>query len=485
MKSLAVLLLLAVITAPVTAQDDAAAAWRSLAATDSEAAFRLIEQNHPGAVPALGDTEFLDLLRTARSNVEARLPRVTGYDGYAALMAGLATDFRDGHIWSTPLLQKTQRTWAGLIIVRQGGQWIVGHQDTSRGETAVAGARLVGCDGVDAETWAKQRVGMFRGDPRVEAQLAASGPWLLLDDANPFLTRPTECTFRGDDASEHGVRLSWRGISTRALETAVGSAYERPRAGMSVTAFEGGQWIALETLGSAAADVVAQVERQADALRAAPMVVLDLRGNGGGNSAFANAIARTLIGEDALAAVQASLDRECAGQYWRVSDDNLAALRRWRASIEQRVDAPTLAGVDELIIDVERALDTGGQFAPALPACAPTAHRATLNDGSFPATAAMTGRLIVLTDRHCFSSCLIAVGLFRQLGATHVGEATDLSTRYMEVREITLPSGLRTFSTLQKVTLGIGDFGPYEPHVPYPGPLADTAALKAWVAALR
>jgi hypothetical protein len=55
----------------------------------------------------------------------------------------------------------------------------------------------------------------------------------------------------------------------------------------------------------------------------------------------------------------------------------------------------------------------------------------------------------------------------------------------MEVREITLPSGLRTFSTLQKVTLGIGDFGPYEPHIAYPGPLADTAALKAWVAALR
>ena len=70
------------------------------------------------------------------------------------------------------------------------------------------------------------------------------------------------------------------------------------------------------------------------------------------------------------------------------------------------------------------------------------------------------------------------------LGALHVGEATDVTTRYMEVREIDLPSGLWTFSTLQKVALGPGDFGPYEPAVAYPGSLAEDDKVKAWVAAL-
>ena len=59
-----------------------------------------------------------------------------------------------------------------------------------------------------------------------------------------------------------------------------------------------------------------------------------------------------------------------------------------------------------------------------------------------------------------------------------------MSTRFMEVREIVLPSGLRTFYTLQKLALGLGDFGPYEPDVRYPGSLADTGQLEAWVAAL-
>jgi hypothetical protein len=47
-----------------------------------------------------------------------------------------------------------------------------------------------------------------------------------------------------------------------------------------------------------------------------------------------------------------------------------------------------------------------------------------------------------------------------------------------------LPSGLRTFSTLQKVAVGLGDFGPYQPQLVYPAALADTDKVKAWVAAL-
>ena len=96
----------------------------------------------------------------------------------------------------------------------------------------------------------------------------------------------------------------------------------------------------------------------------------------------------------------------------------------------------------------------------------------------------MQGRLILVTDRACFSSCLMAADFFRRLGALHVGEATDMSTRYMEIRDVVLPSGLRTFSTLQKVAIGTGDFGPYEPNIAYPGPMHLHDNLKSWVAAL-
>ena len=133
---------------------------------------------------------------------------------------------------------------------------------------------------------------------------------------------------------------------------------------------------------------------------------------------------------------------------------------------------------------MEAAVEQGRAFSPALPQCARGSLAAMPQAPSELPTSAMAGRLIIVTDRTCFSSCLLAIEMFRRLGALHVGEATDMSTRFMEVREILLPSGLRTFSTLQKVAVGLGDFGPYEPKIVYPGALHDEQKLKAWVAAL-
>jgi hypothetical protein len=472
--------------ARATAQSPAVEAWRQLARADAEAALRLIEENHPAAAPSLGDTIFQRYLRTARANVETRLPQVGDYDGYTALMSGLAAEFRDGHIWSTARVQKQRRGWAGILLGRQAGQWIVTEHETVEDEASLVGARVVACDDVDVDAWSRERIGRFRGDPTIGSTLAASAPWLLLDDGNPFLDRPTSCTFVPRDGVERRVVLRWRGVGVRELETALSRAYQRPRAGMGVQQFAGGWWISLETLGPSAAAVVSDVERHAAALQNSPVVVLDLRGNGGGNSAYANAIAAALFGREALASLAGSFAAaECSGAFWRASANNRAAIAAYRDAAERRGDAGSIAQLDALLRGFDEALAAGDAFTPTLPACAPTAQpMPEPTPVSFP-DSPMTARLVVVTDRHCFSSCLIAVAIFRALGATQVGEATDVSTRYMEVREIVLPSGLRTFSTLQKVSIGVGDFGPYDPHVLFPGSLADTDALKEWVARQR
>lgn len=94
----------------------------------------------------------------------------------------------------------------------------------------------------------------------------------------------------------------------------------------------------------------------------------------------------------------------------------------------------------------------------------------------------MKGRLILLTDNACFSSCLDVTEDFRDLGALHVGQTTDADTRFMEVREQYLPSGYSLFSTLQAVSSDVPrGLGPYDPKVVYDGDIADTAALEAWI----
>lgn len=464
------------------AQTPLASAWQAIARADVDAALALVGESHPGAAPELGDIQFQQRLAQARQHAEARLPKVADVDGYNALMAGLANDFGDGHIWSSALYPASRRRWAGMVVVKRGGDWVVAAQQAAAGEPALKDALIESCDGVPVDRLATDRIGQFSANPAIGAAMAKKAPLLLLDDRNPFVPLLKSCRFQLNGAPiDHA--LQWRTVAARDLEKAVIEASPPSTAGMGISDFAGGKWIAIESLDPSAAAVVDAVEAQLPALRVAPMVVIDLRGNGGGNSNYTTQIARLLVGEKRIAPLLGKT-AACGGMYWRASPGNAEALLAFAAARAKdgggRADG--WAGQAE---GLRQALTTGQRFYPALPACAS-------KSGVAPppppperlAPSMMRGRLVLVTDRYCFSSCLIATEQFRQLGALHVGETTDAATRYMEVREIRLPSGLRTFSTLQKVAIGSSDYGPFAPAIVYPGALSDSAALKAWVASL-
>jgi hypothetical protein len=76
---------------------------------------------------------------------------------------------------------------------------------------------------------------------------------------------------------------------------------------------------------------------------------------------------------------------------------------------------------------------------------------------------------------------LIAVDTLRNFGAVQIGHATGYNTHYSEGREILLPSGVATFSTLQAIITGAPQkVGPFEPEYVYAGDIADTAAVERW-----
>jgi hypothetical protein len=462
-----------------------ARAWHDLAAADAAAALALIEENHPAAAPELGDKVFLARLAQARTHVAERLPKVSTYGGYSALMNGLAAEFGDGHIRAGAQVHFRVGKWAGLLPVRRGGRWVVGLQEAAAGEADVRDAEIVACDGVPFDRWARARIGQFGGDAQLEAELARRAPAMLLDDANPFLAKPVACTFRLAAGGTQQLALSWRPVLAAALDEKIGKIVKRPSPGMGIQPFAGGYWINLGNLGPAASKVVQAAQEQHAALLSAPMVVVDMRGNGGGNSAYAVQLARILQGEARVNALDVA-GNTCSGQHWRASPDNLANIKGWRDQAVQRGDKDTAAWYEDFIGPMEQALASKRSFAPDLPACAAATAAQRPHEDKVPdaVTAAMKGRLVLVTDRYCFSSCLIATSTFRRLGAQHVGETTDRGTRYMEVREIMLPSGMRTFSTMQKVALSASDYGPYEPEIVYPGDLADDTALQKWVADL-
>ena len=477
-RSAAWLVWCACVAVPVRAvgQEQSAAAWRQLTAADVETAYAIIAQNHPGAAPAAGDSAFWRTLALAGEAARARAQRVNSYEGWLATLRAFAAAFSDPHISLQTRLSVSAVRWPGLVVGRQGAGTVVVSRDSAWTDLPSVGARLVSCDGADVERLSGERLGVYRGTWEIASQQVRNTPFLLVDDGNPFLTQVSRCVFR-EDGGAREIALLWRNIGVAALQERLRAAAPIGRAGFGVRRVGDGWWIGLQALTDLSQPVLDSVAVYLGTMHAAPWVVVDVRGNGGGNSAWGVRLANQLVGEGRVSAAMRRAERDFAGPLCGTS---------WRASpaVEETLESyirnqgPGAEQWRRDLDSVRAARAAGRELGPMPRPCPPAASAPA---GALPVPR-MKGRLVLLTDHACFSSCLLLAGLFRAIGATHVGEATDFSTRYMEVRGLPLPSGLGSFATLQKVAFGAPSrLGPFDPEVLYPGRIDDTGALERWI----
>jgi hypothetical protein len=212
----------------------------------------------------------------------------------------------------------------------------------------------------------------------------------------------------------------------------------------------------------------AAIAEAADALRqhTPALLVLDLRGNGGGAAAPGDAVLAAIWGEQALPA----LDRRRAkASLWRVSDGVIDNLQTRRARIATRYPQE-LPDFDRLL-DGLRAAQRQGEALYRDPL--PSAATGTPPRGG-PA------RIVAITDGACISACLDFMDrLLEGPGVEQVGQPTGADTLYTEVESVPLPSGRATLLLPMQRLEGRqrGAMQAYAPHV-Y---LADDAAVSAWL----
>lgn len=458
-------------SSPAAAQDDAER-WHEVTRGDVEAAYQQLIEDHPALSTSINDAELRARLEAGRSLALERAAQVSSIEGYAATMAGLANVVGDKHVWSRVTEPARSVRWAGILTARHGERFVVVEHDGADEDASLAGAALVSCDGVAADEIAAAKLGGFRAVWSIEAQRIQNAPLLLVDDGNPFVLRPQTCIFERDGERVEQPLL-WREIARTDLAPHIRRAQNRGAPGHGVRAFDGGMWISLQTLNAEAVAVVAAAREHRSDLRAAPIVVVDMRGNGGGSSNYGDQIARVLFGDARFNHVIRS-GGGC-NVVWRVSPRNVAQMRTYQERF--RDSNPDFAGeMRRAVQRAERAQAAGREFTG--PTECPNGRAGS---GTPPAQAA-TGNIVLLTDNACFSSCLLVADNFRRLGALHVGQATDAATHYFEVREDLLPSGLSYFSTLQAFSPGsLAQLGPFTPDAAYDGDMADTAALEGWI----
>ncbi|MBW8303459.1 MAG: peptidase S41 [Brevundimonas sp.] len=422
--------------APTPAPDD----WGAALAQDARAFHDVILDSHPGPVDA-ENTGFNPHLEAGLETALERARTADSYEDWYFALQEYAASFNDGHLsltnWAGMGHQWTAH-WPGFLTGLRTGPDGERHEVVFSRDPAAPpeGAVLIGCDGRPAEALAAEIIGRGAGRWSLPSRRAIFASTLFVDQHNPWVRRAEQCEFRvGTETRSYP--LTWRELPDAVRDEGFAAARSpRYTAPIELRAWSGGQWIGLGGFNGdpASADGMAltalqsAVEARVDEIREAPAVVFDLRGNGGGSSAWINALATTLWGE---AEVKAR-SPEAEAVDWRTSEKNLATIEEYKVMMGSNPEV--LAWLTAIADGLSAAREQGRPLwrqpeeeeAAAVPPAGPSPMKA---------------RVWVLTDSGCASACLDAVDLLKALGATQVGQETSGDTAYMELREEPLPGG--------------------------------------------
>jgi hypothetical protein len=262
-------------------------------------------RDHPGAVDAQNPA-FRKWLNEGLGESLAQAARARTYGDYWWAMREYVAGFNDGHVFieqregvpSLPL------RWPGFLTRELNGAQVV----TSRTDDAslpALGSRLVSCDGVSADQLTADLVGRFRGRWNLASQREAHAWRLFVDASNPYVRQPGRCLFR-TGAQVKSFELQWRDLPQQEFEVRSRAVTQPVGGRVEVRPFrQRGLWVSLGSFSSdpasdahrALEQVVATLNSSQARLAAADIIVLDVRGNGGGSSAWGERIAGALWGE--------------------------------------------------------------------------------------------------------------------------------------------------------------------------------------------
>jgi hypothetical protein len=218
-----------------------------------------------------------------------------------------------------------------------------------------------------------------------------------------------------------------------------------------------------------------ELEAKRGAMRSS-RIILDLRGNHGGNSAWGNEIARAIWGEPWVDRIDGSFDKTVD---WRASDANIEHMRRM-VERERRAGLMESAAYWTLALEAMERARSRGQ------ALARFEDRPKEIAGPPPSNP-IQGKVFLLTDSECASACLDFADLVRRLpGVVHIGLPTSADAIYIDNTYAPLPSGLAGLGYSLKVYRNRvrGNNEWYEPQLRWPGGPMTDQTLAEWVSSI-
>jgi hypothetical protein len=451
--------------------------WVLLTQRDLQVIHDTLAANHPGPVDPQSDV-YKRRLEEGLQVAKAQAAAARNYSDYTRAVRRYVNGFRDGHISARFLLVSERLSWPGFLVGRDadGKIRVLAAAENSN---VPKGAELIACDGMTTEQLMKERLDPYYWNADIPHERWDNLPKLLQFEPGDTQRRIASCTVAIEGVTK-SVDLQWGSVSRETIVRYV-QQMQPPSPTLGLQKRQGVWFISLPSfnyfgVGTAGITaLISDITAQAAELRAGT-VVFDMRGNGGGNSAWGEKVASPFWGERAVEQVVDSFDWTVD---WRVSSDNIAHLN----SVVERTQRDGLTEAAQSWAQARDALVDAQKKGQSL---ARVAEPPTSSTGRAPESL-VTGRVFLLTDGACASACLDFTDVVRRLPkVTHVGLPTSADAVYIDNTETILPSGLAVFSYSLKVYRNRvrANNEWYEPAIRWPGGVMSDAALTAWIVQL-
>jgi len=485
--------------APALAQDAPAApatpeGWRELALSDLAAARDILTVQTP--VPFDTDNPtYPAWLEEGYAQAEARAREARDAAGHFYALAFYLNGFNDPHLDVNPVSNLSAAQWPGFVAASREGGALVVMRDENDPDAPPVGAQILSCEGRTLASLAEERLYPYVLNARLALDRRRAVSRLFLERSIPGAPAPRACRIAVDGA-ERDITLRWRALPDPA--EAYWAAYQDASTGAGAQwgvsePAPGVTWIGIPTFASGSEtapqleQLIRDINARGDAMRAGRAIVIDVRGNGGGNSQWADRIARAIFGDRPLRRAESAASSTSAVD-WRASPENIAYWREWVTTVaipEFGAESEAVDFAENAINGMERALNRTPplwrQGSPLVSRGGGLTQRRPRGEAApFPA------RVYVLSNGTCGSSCLnFADTVLFVPGVQLIGSATAGDGPYMEVRNVPLPSGLAALTIPQKVWRGMGRgaLEAYEPDIAYDGAW-DDASVRAWTMGL-
>lgn len=434
--------------------------WTQATANDLHAMRDLLVENTPQYIDRY--KPFMDWLDKGLQPSLLLAKKADTEAGYYYTLAYYAEGFHNGHIHVD--IGKLPYLYAGLLLQYQNGEYTVKYRDLTFSDLPPLNAKLLSCGKQPAQSIVDHDIISYRFIPKLEASYNKSANYLFFD-ANPFRDYAKECGFEVN-GKKHSYSMTWKKVSSDEASHEI--KLFQPKYPFRLQTFgKSGLWISIPTLFPEGTDrdFFDMLVKAAPSFRSYHPIVLDVRGNTGGNSQWAYVFLAGLYGES-FAKQTFSLKEAQDKEVFRVSQKNIAFMK-WLCH--------QYPAQDHVLKQLQAALQKGQTLVKIIDMDTPVS-------GS-KMSSLFLNKLYFLTDNQCFSACLDFADYIHWLpNTTHIGLSTDADSPYTANNNATLSGGAHFMYTMKMHRARIrGDNEPYIPKYRYAGDISNTDNLMAWV----